>query len=94
MNFNIKKVLSIVMMIVYIFSFVACSPFQTEEYNDSDIPQINESEESLDDLENQSNEAYETSNSSNAEIDEQGITQVKLRLHYLFIPTISFQEII
>ena len=86
MNSNIKKVLSIVMMIVYIFSFVACSPFQTEEYKDSDIPQINESEESLDDLENQSNEAYETSNSSNDEIDEQGYYTSKAEVA-LFIHT-------
>ena len=86
MNFNIKKVLSIVMMIVYIFSFVACSPFQTEEYKDSDIPQINESEESLVDLENQSNEAYETSNSSNDEIDEQGYYTSKAEVA-LFIHT-------
>lgn len=62
------------------FSFVACSPLQTEEYNDSDITQINESEESLDDLENQSNEVYETSNSSNDEIDEQGYYTSKVEV--------------
>ena len=86
MNSNIKKVLSVVMMIVYIFSFVACSPFQTEEYKDSDIPQINESEESLKDLENHLNEASGTSNLSNAEIDEKGYYTSKAEVA-LFIHT-------